>query len=120
MNQPIVQEPTVDYFKASTGVTLPSLGSLFQSSPIMIASKKFQANKRGVGADADCTGEPLSPITSIAVLLVGGVLFYQAGKAMAPTKGQETSWGWSGAVVGLISPWALGLGIMGAISNSKK
>ena len=44
---------------------------------------------------------------------------YSAGKAMAPTRADGSTWGWIGVPVGLFTG-VIGLGVMGAVSNARK
>lgn len=122
--QQIVQQSTVDYFqsKAFPSEVVNSIGEFFTTSPVVYAAKKLNSSKRysvnGLGQpdlQFDATGVAIVA----ALMVVTGVFSYQAGKAMAPTKAKEKSWGWIGVPVGMIfGSW--GLGTMGAISNARK
>jgi hypothetical protein len=55
----------------------------------------------------------------LAILGVAGALSYQAGKAIAPSRQDATTWGWIGVPVGLFTG-VLGLGVMGIVANKRK
>ena len=110
----IQQQPTVDYFQSING-----FGQLVSTTPIVAAARMLKPNS-GLGADDPSRdGWRDLAFVAVGVLAVTGILSYQAGKAMAPTKADRKMWGWVGVPVGMLTgPW--GLGVMGIISNSKK
>jgi hypothetical protein len=78
----------------------------------------------GLGQEEEGIPEPVIGGTAmvalgVGILVVGGFLSYQAGKAMAPSGSKESTWGWIGVPVGLFTG-TLGLGIMGIVSNRSK
>jgi hypothetical protein len=123
--------PTFDVFSAPNGPTYaPQPGAdglgklrLFALSPVVAAVK-------GLGDDA-APSAALSPtgvagpvsapsfLGLAAILGIVGVLSYQAGKAIAPSRSDSTTWGWIGVPVGLFTG-VVGLGVMGAVSNHRK
>lgn len=119
----VQRRSTVDYFPAATAVE--GVEKFFaNTTPIAIAAQKLRHRRQfaanGLGADGD---KEISTSTYAAafVLLIGlGVLSYQAGKAMAPTKQDESTWGIVGIPMGLLLPFGMGLGVMGTISNRRK
>jgi len=92
----------------------------------VLHSPAMAALKVARGQPMSGLGDPNAPVVlgaGMIALLVGGIalggwLSYQAGKAMSPTTAGEKTWGWVGVPVGLFTG-TLGLGIMGAVSNSK-
>jgi len=107
--------------------------SLFALSPIVAAVK-------GLGDDAapsavaptiplPTPGIPGAPpsavmgpgdvVWTLMFLGVVGAVSYSAGKAMAPSREDRSTWGWIGVPVGLFGG-VIGLGVMGAVSNGKK
>jgi hypothetical protein len=73
----------------------------------------------GAAAGAAAGAMVVAAVVGIGMIVVGGWLGYQAGKAMSPP---GKNWGVGGIVGGtILSPIALPyFGIMGAISNSMK
>jgi len=125
MKHPL-QESTVDYFQ-SVHPSLEGLGDYFENTtPIMLAAKKFREKRQqqqmapnGVNGDVDFNSAGVY-IVGIGIVVLAGALSYQAGKAMAPKKSSENSWGWVAVPLGLFMPLGMGLGIMGAVANSGK
>jgi hypothetical protein len=90
---------------------------IFALSPVFAAMN-------GLGeAAADPSGtRPMTAgdvATAAMVIGIVGALSYQAGKAIAPSRQDATTWGWIGVPVGLFTG-VLGLGVMGVVSNQKK
>jgi hypothetical protein len=93
---------------------------LFALSPVVSAMK-------GLGEDPVVPGAPALPgrasgsdlIWAMAILGIVGAASYQAGKAIAPSRDAQTTWGWIGVPVGLFTG-VLGLGVMGFVANGKK
>jgi hypothetical protein len=123
--------PTFDVFsqdvpagamtQAAAGTGAVGKSRFFALSPVVAAI-------RGLGdAPADTgTGVPVdTKMTSadmawmLAILGVAGALSYQAGKAIAPSRQDATTWGWIGVPVGLFTG-VLGLGVMGIVANKRK
>ena len=98
------------------------MSRLFALSPVAVAMK-------GLGADATATDvgfqveynrmEAAGVALGIAIIVAAGALSYQAGKAMAPSGGNKSTWGMIGVPVGLFTG-VLGLGVMGVVANQKK
>lgn len=87
-------------------------------SPAVAAYQMAQGTSvRGLG-QAGGAGTGMSLGVAIIVLLAGGYLGYQAGKAMTPSGSSEKTWGWVGVPVGMFTG-TLGLGIMGMVSNAR-
>lgn len=122
--QQIVQDQTVRYFE-SVNPALEGLGEYFvNTTPIMIAANQMRQNRQGQMA-ANGVGQvdnlgPGAVVLGLGFLALAGALSYQAGKAMAPNKKAEMTWGIVGIPMGLFLPFGMGLGIMGAISNAQK
>lgn len=124
-NYPISVVSTTDYFKSAMP-SLEGLGSLVSSTtPIAMVAKKLQQQRKfstnGLGGEEDATAVGTGVMFAAFIAVVGlGILSYQAGKAMAPTKEAGKTWGWVGVPMGLLLPFGMGLGVMGVVSNSKK
>lgn len=73
----------------------------------------------GLGTTGEVVGGAAVVAVGVALVLLAGVLSYQAGKAMAPNRAKAGTWGWIGVPVGLFTG-APGLGVMGWISNSSR
>lgn len=113
------EQQTVDYYQ-QIGQTVAA------TSPIVAAARAMRQQNRYNVRHASGTGEVFGPLGSglgtavlVGLVVLTGALSYQAGKAMAPNKSSEASWGWIGVPMGVLAgPW--GLGIMGVVSNSRK
>ena len=102
----------------------------------LLALSPVVAAVKGLGDDApapatDPTAPMMAPVmtpvpakaadvawTAIFLGVVAAVS-YSAGKAMAPSREDRSTWGWIGVPVGLFGG-VIGLGVMGAVSNGKK
>jgi hypothetical protein len=98
----------------------------FMVSPMRAAWKSMKApltiSTSGLGAEGEeeiAISQGAAIVIMTGLLVIGGILSYQAGKAMAPRSSSEKLWGWIGVPVGLFTG-TLGLGIMGIVSNRKK
>lgn len=137
------EETTPRYFQATamrglgeyfeTGQQSPQAfhdGSLGALSVFDFASPAGGALKaarlRGLGEDSIAArrDEALSFLAGTAglaivagTLLIGGLLNYQQGKAMAPSADKKKKWGWIAVPVGFLP---FGLPIMAIVSNSKQ
>ena len=96
-----------------------SLGKLVTGSPLLAIANRAYRARQGTGSteDAFASVREASPVMVVGTLTLLGVLYYQTGKAMQPRGAQN--WGWWGAFWGIIGG-PLGIGIMGAVANSKK
>ncbi len=122
---PGVEVPPGTITEAAAGTGTNGLGKLrlFGLSPVVAAM-------RGLGEDSSVVTGPMAmPGTSKVgtgdvvwgVLILGavGALSYQAGKAIAPSREKQTTWGWIGVPVGLFTG-VVGLGVMGFVANQRK
>lgn len=128
----VPQQSTVDYYQAVQGPlrafkdgvlgrSAASLGQLVvQTTPLNLAQKALRQNQmRGLGQTDATMGAGMFALVALTFIVVTGALSYQAGKAMAPTSKNKSTWGWVGVPVGMLTgPW--GLGVMGIVSNSRK
>lgn len=120
----IPSESTIDYF-ASHAVpqeVMSHVGEFFGNSPIVAAARKLKQSQKhstnGLG-QTEVSLDGVSVAVVAAAVFLGGVALYQTGKAMAPNRKSEVTWGWTAVPVGLLfNIW--GLGVMGAVSNTKK
>jgi hypothetical protein len=97
-----------------------SLGDIVYGSPLLSLAKRAHRARQGTGAAGDAFAPEITQemvVTSVVLVALTGALYYQAGKAMQPA-GSE-NWGWWGALWGIVGG-PLGIGIMGAVANSKK
>jgi len=106
--------------EAAAGTGQSGLGKsrLFALSPVLATMKGLGADEPavpGMPAPAVGAGDAL-----LGLLILGaiGALGYQAGKAMAPSSSDRTTWGWIGVPVTLFTG-GIGLGVMGIVSNRK-
>lgn len=94
----------------------------FALSPVFAAVKGLGADDPvlpGVSAPSNQKMDAGDMVWAFAILGVAGALCYQAGKAIAPSRQDATTWGWIGVPVGLFTG-VLGLGVMGVVSNHRK
>lgn len=128
----VPQQSTVDYYQAVQGPlrafkdgvlgrSAASLGQfVVQTTPMHLAQKALRRNAvQGLGQTDATMGMGALALVAITFVVVTGALSYQAGKAMAPTSKNRSTWGWVGVPVGMLTgPW--GLGVMGIVSNSSR
>ena len=126
--------PTYDPFtppgQYPADVRAQSVGkySLIALSPVVAAVKGLGDDPPAVDPAAAAASPALvapAAMTPAGVawtamfLGVVAALSYTAGTAMSPTRQESSTWGWIGVPVGLFTG-VVGLGVMGAVANSKK
>lgn len=114
------QVQTVDYYVQTPAQSVGQM--VISTSPIVAAARTLNQRKlvSGVsGGFGDQNSWALLGLIAVGVVAATGALCYQAGKAMAPNKGERKTWGWVGVPVGLLGG-PIGLGVMGVISNSQR
>jgi hypothetical protein len=123
---PGVNVPRGAMTEAAAGTGASGLGRsrLFALSPVVAAVKGLGDAERLSRCMVNCA-EAEKPMTAgqtvmaVVALSLVGALSYQAGKAIAPSRQDATTWGWIGVPVGLFTG-VLGLGVMGAVANHRK
>jgi hypothetical protein len=120
---PGVNVPPGTPTQAAAGAGALGKSRFFALSPVMAAVKGLGADDvavPGVTVSAPSQRMGAGDIAwTMAILGVAGALCYQAGKAIAPSRQDATTWGWIGVPVGLFTG-VLGLGVMGVVANQKK
>lgn len=129
--QLVPQQQTTDYFRAvqgplrafqdgSLGQATQGLGqAMISTTPIVTAARAMRQRRTKTNALGQTDGMAALAVVAVAFVAVTGALSYQAGKAMSPNRKGESTWGWVGVPVGIITgPW--GLGVMGIVSNTSK
>jgi hypothetical protein len=120
---PGVNVPPGAITQASAGTGASGLGKsrLFALSPVVAAMKGLGDDAVPTtpvaAADSKVSGADL--VWTVAILGIAGALCYQAGKAIAPSRQDATTWGWIAVPTGLFTG-VLGLGVMGAVANHRK
>lgn len=139
-DRPVPQHWTTHYFQEQMAAPAheyddPPSGRPVQTMGLgvtfgdLMRSPAFAATRVARGEGIRGLGQPEGEVPALAggaalvivagILVIGGILSYQAGKAMAPRSSDEKLWGWIGVPVGLLTG-TLGLGIMGIVSNRSK
>jgi len=102
------------------------MSRMFALSPVVAAMKGLGAADAtppagaGPGFYAEFSrAEAGAWLYILAIVAAAGALSYQAGKAMAPSGGDKSTWGLIGVPVGLFTG-VLGLGVMGVVANQRK
>ena len=122
---PGVNVPPGAITEASAGTGASGLGRsrLFALSPIVAAVKGLGDDTTAGPAAASAPASALMSggdvLWTVAILGIAGALCYQAGKALAPSRQDSTTWGVVAVPVGLFTG-VLGLGVMGAVANHRK
>lgn len=122
------------HFRVFTPPEQPMSGigkyGIFALSPV-VAAMKGLGDDPPAAAASDPTAAMIAPVTTpvpakaadvawTAIFLgVVAAVSYSAGKAMAPSREDRSTWGWIGVPVGLFTG-VVGLGVMGAVSNARK
>jgi hypothetical protein len=120
---PGVNVPPGTPTQAAAGAGALGKSRFFALSPVMAAVKGLGADDVVVpGVAVAVPSQRMDAhdvVWTMAILGVAGALCYQAGKAIAPSRQDATTWGWIGVPVGLFTG-VLGLGVMGVVANQKK
>jgi hypothetical protein len=102
------------------------MSRMFALSPVVAAMKGLGAADATAPAGAGpgfyaefSRAEAGAWLYILAIVAAAGALSYQAGKAMAPSGGDKSTWGLIGVPVGLFTG-VIGLGFMGLVANQKK
>jgi len=119
---PGVDVPPGAMTQAAAGTGANGLGKsrLFALSPVVAAVMGLGQDTPPAGPAAPPAGMSTTDVVwTVAILGIAGALSYQAGKAIAPSRQDASTWGWIGVPVGLFTG-VLGLGVMGAVANRRK
>lgn len=93
---------------------------LFALSPVVAAMKGLGADEALPGTASVMDRASGSDVMwGMAIIALVGAASYQAGRAIAPSRADASTWGWIGVPVGLFTG-VLGLGIMGYVANGRK
>jgi hypothetical protein len=117
---PGVQVPPGAMTEAAAGTQGLGKSRLFALSPVVAAMKGLGDDAvlpAAPGVDTKVTGSDL--VWTVALLSLAGALCYQAGKAIAPSKQDATTWGWIAVPTGLFTG-VVGLGVMGFLANRRR
>jgi hypothetical protein len=109
-----ILSPGISGLRLASNPQCAGLGMMNPRSPDGLGQADEFARGAGMGVGL---GAGAVVAVGVAILVLGGFLSYQAGKAMAPNRAGAKTWGWIGVPVGLFTG-APGLGVMGWISNA--